>query len=75
MMNYVIINQSFALAHQGYTRDDLRFNYSITLDGDYVCSANSLDEFPELFENSPYLFFLAVVSLSLSNFPAQTINV
>lgn len=69
--NYIIINQAFAQAHDGYTKGNLRFGYAITLQGDYVCAENTLDEFPELFENSPYLFGLPVVELTLDDFPAQ----
>ena len=70
-MRYVVINQQFAQAHEGYERDGLRFGYAVTLGGDYVTSENSLTEFPELFENSPYLFIIPVVELSVNDFPQQ----
>jgi hypothetical protein len=68
---YIVINQQFAQAHEGYTRGNVTFNYAITLSGEYVCSENSLDEFPELFENSPYLFGLPVIELTIDDFPTQ----
>lgn len=68
---YLVINQQFAQAYEGYTVGDVTFNYAVTLQGEYVCALNSLDEFPELFENSPYLFGLPVVELTLDDFPPQ----
>ena len=71
MTRYLVINQQFAQANENYTRDGMTFNYAITLQGDYVCAENSIVEFPELFENSPYLFGLPVVELTVDDFPAQ----
>jgi len=69
MSRYIVINQEFATAHNGYTNGNSVFNYAVTISGDYVCSENTLDEFPELFQNSPYLFIMPIVQLSLTDFP------
>lgn len=70
---YILINQPFALAHAGYTRDGLSFNYAVTLLGYYVCSENTLTEFPELFENSIYLTGIPIIELNTSDFPVTLI--
>jgi hypothetical protein len=50
---------------QGKKGKESLFNYAITLDGKYVCSSNSVNDFPEEFDKlSP----LTVVSLSLDEF-------
>lgn len=70
---YILINQPFALAHTGYTREGLNFNYAVTLLGYYVCSENTLTEFPELFENDTHLSGIPIIELDTTDFPVTLI--
>lgn len=68
---YLLLNQAFCQAHQGYTNSTGMFGYGITTGGDYVTAEQSLYDFPELFENDTYLFGLPIIELSTSDFPIQ----
>jgi hypothetical protein len=46
---YYMIPQVFAQGNAGYIKGENQFNYAITIDDRFVCSANSREEFPELF--------------------------
>lgn len=67
--NYILLNQAFCVAHQGYTRDGLGFGYAITTLGYYVAAAGTLIEFPELFENDTLLMGRPIIVLDTSDFP------
>lgn len=66
---YIIIPQEFAEDMAG-TESTVKpgsfFGYAVTIDGRYVCSANSLDDFPNQFAE---LGEMTVVSLGSSDFP------
>lgn len=67
---YIVVNAAFCQAHEGHTSPNgNQFGYAVTSDGLYVTSANSFDEFPELFENSPYLYSMPYVELTVEDFP------
>lgn len=70
--NYIELNADFinALPPGGYIVGINQFAYAQTTGGVYVCSENSLEEFPELFANTPYLPYIFVTQLSNSDFPA-----
>ena len=65
------MNQAFCLAYPDHTSADglLRFAYAVTLLGYYVAAENTLNEFPELFENDIYLSGIPIIELSTSDFP------
>lgn len=67
---YIVVNQAFCQAHEDYTdAKGNKFGYAVTTEGLYVTSANTMDEFPELFENSPYLYSMPYVELTVDDFP------
>jgi len=68
---YLLLNQAFCEAHQGYQNSTGVFGYAITTNGYYVAAEQTLYDFPELFENDTYLFGLPIVELQLSDFPQQ----
>lgn len=47
---YITITADFAATNDGYRSGCNVFKYATTKDGQIVCSANSLNEFPELFD-------------------------
>lgn len=74
MSKYLLLNQAFCEAHQGYTNSTGMFGYGITIQGWYVAAEQSLIDFRELFENSIYLTGIPIIELSVSDFPQQTVN-
>lgn len=50
-MIVVIITKEFAQNNQGYTINERTFDYSELNTGEYICSLESIKEFPELFNN------------------------
>lgn len=67
---YIVLNQAFCNAHQGYGKDGNYFGFAITNNGDYVAAEQTLTDFPELFENDVYLFGIPVIELdSTTDFP------
>lgn len=46
---YLLLSKSFCEEHKDYCVDNNCFNYAVTVDGWYVASSNSLNDFPELF--------------------------
>ena len=66
---YIVINSDFADMMNGKESTINKgsfFGYSITTDGRYVCSSNTLDDFPEEFQ---MFTELNVIPLSTSDFP------
>lgn len=53
-MRYLKITQEFAEKRQGYCKYPNTFNYAVTAASEYVCSPNSLIEFPEIFEGENF---------------------
>ena len=69
---YIIITQEFANSLEGIKGIEGYFGYAITNDGRYVCSSNSVNDFPKQFAS---IVPLTVVALTLSDFPEQTNNI
>jgi hypothetical protein len=50
-MIVVIITQEFAETNKGFKKEERTFDYSELNTGEYICSLESIKEFPELFNN------------------------
>ena len=50
---YILLTKEFCETNADYQKGVCGFNYAITKDNRYVASANSLNEFPELFTEVP----------------------
>lgn len=50
-MIVVIISENFAKSNQGYKVGSNTFDYSQLKTGEYICAINSVNDFPELFDN------------------------
>lgn len=66
-MMYLIITQEFAEEHLEYQVGVNVFNYAITNGGEYVCSSNSVNDFPSIFENKNF----ESINLELTDFPER----
>jgi hypothetical protein len=62
-MEYILLTQEQATQNKGIKRGQIEFNYATTLDGRYVCSKNSLDNFSDILVNVEFL------TLDNSDFP------
>jgi hypothetical protein len=73
---YVVLTQTFCEQYKGYTVGANSFNYAITVNGLYVASSNSVNEFPELFEGMMPLgqLFLGVDEIVSVSDEALTID-
>ena len=69
MSNYLLVNQTFCNAHQGYKNLLNAFNFAVTTSGYYVVAERTINEFPELFENDTYLEGINIIALSREDFP------
>lgn len=69
MSAYLLLNQAFCQANQGYKNDTGVFNYAVTTKGDYVAAEQTLTDFAELFENDTKLFGIPVIELTQNDFP------
>lgn len=67
--NYILITEQFALSmnsKESETSSGSFFGYAVTIDGHYVCSLSSADDFPSEFATiSP----LTVLVLGSDSFP------
>jgi len=67
---YVLLNQSFCTANHGYRNENGIFNYRQDNDGYYLAAEQSIRDFPELFDNSPYLTLgMPIVDRTVNDFP------
>lgn len=69
MSQYIVISKQVAEDNKGLQRDVDTFNYAITLDGRYVCSANSLVHFSDILPTNP-----EIITLTDSDFPPIKID-
>ncbi len=74
MTTYLLLNQAFCEAHQGYQNATGIFGYAVTTLGYYVAAEQTLTDFPELFKNDTYLFGLPIIELETSDFQQTPIN-
>ena len=70
--SYVLLNEQFCLANAGYETEKGIFGYGITTMGDYVASAQTVDDFPELFEGELVIPGIVIIELQISDFPPIT---
>lgn len=64
-MEYLLINKDFAESNQGYHIGSNYFNHAITLQGQYVCTAQSMIDFPDIFVGTDF----DTLELTLADFP------
>ena len=70
MDTYIVITKQFAEALKGIEGEESNFGYAITKDGRYVCSVNSVNDYPEQFAAiEPY----ETVELGIDDFPIHTL--
>jgi len=69
MSNYLLLNEAFCIAHEGYQNDTGTFGFGITVLGYYVAAEQTLYDFPELFENDIYLSGIPIIELEITDFP------
>lgn len=69
MAQYIVISQQVAETNVGLRRGVDTFNYAITLDGRYVCSANALEDFGDILpQGTP------IITLTDADFPPIVID-
>ncbi len=71
MSKYILLNQKFCEDNTGYKNKSGEFNYGITKDGKFVAASQTLDDFPEIFENTEFHSSYSVLELHVSDFPTS----
>lgn len=69
MSSYVILNQQFCDTHAGYTNQTGIFGFRVTTSGQYVASAQTITDFPELFQGELPFAGIIIIELEVSDFP------
>lgn len=69
---YILINAEFALANKSYCNSKGCFGFGITTDNRYVCAANTVTDFPELFQGFLPFPGILIVELDINDFPKPT---
>ena len=73
MSNYLLLNEAFCLANNGYQNGTGAFGWRQTISGYYVAAQLTLYDMPELFENDIYLQGIIIIELEVSAFPVPTL--
>lgn len=69
MSSYVILNQQFCEANQNHSNETGFFGFRVTNSGQYVASAQTITDFPELFQGELPFAGIIIIELEVSDFP------